>query len=68
MDDFLKKIKSEYIQSFLHIPNTMARIFSQDSLKQLKQSEEKVGDQEEKTDLIVETIDSIFSSSEDDQK
>ena len=67
MDDFLKKIKSEYIQSFLHIPNTMARIFSQDSLKQLKQSEEKVGDREEKKDLIIETVDSIFSSSEDDQ-
>ena len=48
MDDFLKKIKSEYIQSFLHIPNTMARIFSQDSLKQLKQSEEKVGDKKKK--------------------
>ena len=67
MEELLKKIKSDYLQSFMNIPNTMARIFTNEVLKSFKKSSEEVGDEEEKNELIEETIDSIIESGEEDQ-
>ena len=63
MDEFLEKIKSELMNSFMQIPNTMAKIFDKKVLSKFKTEEEKFGDQNEKDDLIEESVDSIFSSS-----
>ena len=63
MDEFLKTIKSNLAESFIQIPNTMAKIFNKNVLSKFKTEEEKVGDQNEIDDLIEESVDSIFSSS-----
>ena len=63
MDEFLEKIKSELVNSFMQIPNTKAKIFDKKLLSNFKTEEGKIGDQNEKDDLIEESVDSIFSSS-----
>ena len=65
MDEFLKTIKSNLAESFIQIPNTMAKIFDRNLLSNFKTEEGKIGDQNEKDDLIEESVDSIFSSSYD---
>jgi hypothetical protein len=65
MDEFLEKIKSELVNSFMQIPNKMAKIFDKNLLSNFKTEEGKIGDQNEKDDLIEESVDSIFSSSYD---
>ena len=62
--EFLSGIQKEILKSFLHIPNTMARLFDANVLKKLKQSEESIGNEEDKNNLLdqTETIDSLFSS------
>ena len=65
MDEFLEKIKSELVNSFMQIPNTKAKIFDKNLLSNFKTEEGKIGDQNEKDDLIEESVDSIFSSSYD---
>ena len=67
MDDLLNQNQSDYLQSFMHIPNTMARIFKKEQLKSFKKSSKEFGDQEEKDELIEETIDSIFESEEEEK-
>ena len=64
MDEFLEKIKSELVNSFMQIPNTMAKIFDKNLLSNFKTEEGKIG-VNEKDDLIEESVDSIFSSSYD---
>ena len=65
MDEFLEKIKSELVNSFMQIPNTKEKIFYKNLLSNFKTEEGKIGDQNEKDDLIEESVDSIFSSSYD---
>jgi ribose 5-phosphate isomerase RpiB len=43
----------------------MAKIFDKNLLSNFKKEEGKIGDQNEKDDLIEESVDSIFSSSYD---
>jgi len=67
MDKFLKKISKDLEKSFIQIPNTMAKLYNNDILNILKTDEENIGDQPEKDELIEESVDSIFSSSGDEQ-
>ena len=48
MDEFLEKIKSELVNSFMQIPNTMAKIFDKNLLSNFKTEEGKIGDQNAK--------------------
>ena len=67
MEQFLNDIKTNILHSFLSIPSTMAKIFNKEILQTMKESEEKVGDQEEKNELMEETYDSLVSSSNEDE-
>ena len=67
MEKLLKEIQLNYLDSFMHIPSTMAKIFNKSVRKNLKVQEENLGDQEDKDDLIEESVDSIISSSGDEQ-
>ena len=71
MSAFIEEIKRNLLMSFLNIPNTMAKLFDKNTLESLKTSEEKAGDQEEKTNLtededILEQFISSSSGSEED--
>ena len=68
MEQFLNDIKNNILHSFLSIPNAMARIFNKQTLVNLQEKEEKVGDQAEKDELMEETLDSLISSSNEDEK
>ena len=68
MEQFLNDIKNNILHSFLSIPSTMARIFNKEILQTMKEREEKVGDQEEKDELMEETLDSLVSSSNEEEK
>jgi len=67
MDVFLETIKKDLGESFLQIPNTMAKIYKLNLSKKFQIKEENIDDQPEKDDLIEESVDSIFSSSGDEQ-
>ena len=68
MDNLLEKIKTDYLASYLHIPNTTARLFDRSLLSKFKTSEEKIGEEDEKNDLMEgKTIDSIISSTSESE-
>ena len=48
--------------------NTMPKIFNKEQRKNINVQEENLGDEEDKDNLIEESIDSIISSSESETK
>ena len=68
MNDLLDTIKRDYLASYLHISNTTEGIFDKSLLTKLKATEEKIGEENEKKDLIEgRTIDSIISSTSENE-
>ena len=68
MNVLLEKIKMDYLASYLHIPNITEGIFDKSLLTKLKTTEEKIGEENEKKDLIEgRAIDSIISSTSENE-
>ena len=67
MEELLKEIQLNYIDSFLHIPNSKSKIFNKNQRNNITIPEDNLGDQEDKDNLIEEFVDSIISSLEEEQ-
>ena len=68
MNVLLEKIKMDYLASYLHIQNITEGIFDKSLLTKLKTTEEKIGEENEKKDLMEgKTIDSIISSTSENE-